>query len=297
MGGVAVLFWFYRDLPVCRNRLAILRARNPGTPIFGLYGGDPREVQRYRSALGPQLDDFWAFDAPVSPNWKWRHGDLVLAAWYEQRGRDLDWRHVFVAQWDLLALQPVGPLVEPLREDDVLLSGVRPVHAVADRWVWVRGGHEAEYRAFLAGIEARFGTVEPMSCVFVVAALTRAVLAAYRELPDPEVGFVEYRLPTLAVATGARLVEDERLSSWRPADLGGGPPSRRQRLLNGSRRAVALPTVLSELRKPDGARLFHPYHGLFPASPGWALRAPGWAAYSAARAGYRAVSARAARRR
>ena len=84
-GRVAVLFWFYRDLPVCRNRLDLLRRDNPDASIFGLYGGDPLDAERFRLALEPDLDDFWAFDQPVSSKWKWLNGDLMLAAWYEAR--------------------------------------------------------------------------------------------------------------------------------------------------------------------------------------------------------------------
>ena len=86
MGRVAVLFWFYRDLPVCRNRLEILRRDNPGASIFGLYGGDPANASQFADALSAQLDDFWAFDRPESSKWKWLNGDLMIAAWYEARG-------------------------------------------------------------------------------------------------------------------------------------------------------------------------------------------------------------------
>ena len=290
-----MLFWFYRDLPVCRNRLDLLRSNNPDLAVFGLYGGDPDDAPRFRAALEPHLDDFWAFDGPVAAKWKWLHGDLMLAAWYEARGRNLVWDHVFVAQWDLLVLRPLRDLLPPLAPDEALLSAVRPVAALGDKWVWSNGGHEASYRACIAGIEARFGPVEPQSCVFVIAGLPRRLLAAYADLPDPETGYLEYRLPTLATAIGLRLVESEQFAAWRPADVAAGAPTRRQRFLNGSRRSIRFPTVMAELARPSGARLFHPYHGLFPMSPAWAVRAPGWAVYTAARAGRKAVSTRAQR--
>jgi hypothetical protein len=292
-GRTALLFWCYRDLPVCRNRVDVLRRENPGVPIFGLYGGAPGDAAKFRSVLEPQLDDFWSFDEPKSSKWKWLHGDLMLAAWYEARGKHLDdWDHVFVAQWDMLVLQPVRSLVPELGPDDVLLSGVLPVRAVEPAWVWSRGGHAPEYRAFLEGIESRYGPVEPLSCVFVVACLPRRLLAAYAELPDPETGYIEYRLPTLAGAIGLRFVEDDRFSAWRPADASAGAPTRRQRFLNGSRRSVLLPSILREQSRADGARVFHPYHGLYPITAKWAVRAPVWAAYSAARAAQQSITAR-----
>jgi hypothetical protein len=215
-----VLFWCYRDLPICRNRVELLRSRNPGVPIYGLYGGAPGDAGRFRAALEPWLDDFWSFDEPVSSRWKWLHGDLMLAAWYEARGKHLgDWHHVFVAQWDMLVLQPVRLLVPELAPDDVLLSGVLPVNAVEPAWVWSKGGHAPEYGAFLEGIESRFGPVEPMSCVFVVACLPRRLLAAYADLPDPETGYIEYRRPRSRAPSGCG-------SSTTTASRPGGRPTR-----------------------------------------------------------------------
>jgi hypothetical protein len=133
--------------------------------------------------------------------------------------------------------------------------------------------------------------------VFVIACLPRRLLEAYAQLAHPETGYIEYRLPTLASAIGLRFVDDDRFSAWRPADPRQTVVTRRQRLLNGSRRAVRLPTVLTELTRADGARLFHPYHGLYPVSIPWALRAPGWAGYVAVREGRRLASAHLARLR
>ena len=295
MSRPAVLFWVYRDLLVCRNRLDLLRRDNPDTAIFGLYGGPAAEADRFRDVLAPQLDDFWAFPDSESSKWKWLNGDLMLAAWYEARGRDLAWEHVFVAQWDMLVLRPLDELLPDLGDRDVLLSGVQPVAAVQPHWVWAKGGHAPTYTAFVEWAQARFGAVEPQACLFVIACLPRALFEAYRELGVPATGYVEYRLPTIAKGVGLNLVDDPRFRSWSPADGRAGPANRRDRFLNGSRHPILLPTVLAELARSDGARVFHPYHGLFPLSPGWAARSPAWAAIASARAGRKAVSARTAK--
>jgi hypothetical protein len=297
VGGVAILFWFYRDLRVCRNRLDVLRHHNPDCQIFGLYGGEPEHAALYRDALSSQLDDFWAFEGSSDSDWKWRHGDLLLAEWYESRGRTLEWDHVFVAQWDMLVLDAVDDLVPALAPDEVLLCGVRPVADVERTWVWVRRGHAPAYQAFTSAMAARFGSVEPLSCVFVVACIPRALLEAYKQLPEPDTGYVEYRLPTLASAVGLRVVESPRLAAWRPADEAAGRPTARERVLNGVRRPVVLPAIVGQLLRSEGARVFHPYHGLFPLSPRWAAQAPVWAVSSARRAAARSVRARLRRRR
>ncbi|HET9729236.1 MAG TPA: hypothetical protein VFR41_07445, partial [Acidimicrobiia bacterium] len=109
-GGIAILFWCYRDLPVCENRIAGLRRLNPGTRIFVLYGGPNGDADRFRNALAPVVDDFYGFDREVSSTWKWRNGDLMLADWFDRRGKDLEWDHVFIVQWDMLVLAPLRDL-------------------------------------------------------------------------------------------------------------------------------------------------------------------------------------------
>jgi hypothetical protein len=192
----------------------------------------------------------------------------------------------------MLVLLPIAEICPALAPDEVLLCGVRPVAELGQAWVWSKGGTEPRYRAFVDMIRNRFGAVEPMSCVFVIAGLPRRLFDAYALLPDAEVGFVEYRLPTLAAAAGLRLAEDDRFAVWRPADVTSGPPTRRQKYLNGARHSIHLPTVFRERRDRDGARVFHPYHGLYPFDTRAAIESVAWASYSAFRTARDALRAR-----
>ena len=88
---LAILFWFYKEPEVCKNRLEILRQNNPKTPIYGVYGGNPQEAEQFESVLSPYLDDFHAFIEDKDSLWKWLQGDLLLTHWYRERGKDLDW--------------------------------------------------------------------------------------------------------------------------------------------------------------------------------------------------------------
>jgi len=62
-----------------------LRHRNPGVPIFALYGGPPDEASRYQAAVGALVDDFWSFPGEKDSAWKWRNGDRVLSRWFTDR--------------------------------------------------------------------------------------------------------------------------------------------------------------------------------------------------------------------
>jgi hypothetical protein len=41
--NLAILFWFYKEPEICRNRLKLLKVKNPNTQIFGLYGGPDKK--------------------------------------------------------------------------------------------------------------------------------------------------------------------------------------------------------------------------------------------------------------
>jgi hypothetical protein len=223
---MGILFWFYRDVLLCENRLRMLRHRNPGVPIFGLYGGPLDEQQEYRSRLGPLLDDLWVYPDEVDSSWKWRNGDLVLRRWYAERGVSLTWDSVFVAQWDLVVTAPLTKLLPALGPGEMLLSGLRPVREVEAWWHWTRGEARTEYDAFIAFVTERYGALEdPKCCQFIASVFPRDFLARYDAADPPELGFLEYKLPVYADVFGIPLIADTSLRPWwpeEPATTGAG---------------------------------------------------------------------------
>ena len=261
---LAVLFWFYKEPTVCRNRIRLLRRHNPDTPIFGLYGGDPAAAGQFEDELGPLLDDFWVFADDVDRDWKWRHGDVLIARWFAERGRQLEgWDTVFVAQWDLLVTTPIRRLAPRLQLDEIALSGARPVSTVETWWPWVLGDERARYDEFVKTLDAG---VEPMCCLFIVAFLPRRFLARYAEvrLADPERGFLEYVLPSCARAFGHRFGSDKRFRPYWARDPATRDAPRRDRLLNAVGSELTLGVILSERLRPGGQRVFHPFYRWYP---------------------------------
>jgi hypothetical protein len=264
---LAALFWFHRDPAVCADRLQLLRRVNPGLPIYGLYGGPLDQLERFRP-LERQLDDFYAFPEARSPSWKWKHGDLVIAQWHRERGAHLAWDTLAIAQWDMLFFAPLEQLFAMVGPDQLLLSGLRPVSEVESIWSWTRGGVEREeYLAFVRSIERAAHTQPPLCCQFVVACLPRSLLDRYGEIPEPEAGFVEYRLPTWARHFGYSFQTRHPYDIWWP-ELPAPPVWRRT--LTTSPIAIRSSVVTWNLLSPGGARIFHPFTRSYPA--GWAGR-------------------------
>ena len=46
-----ILFRFYNQFDVCRERLRLLRHFNPDVPIYGLYGGPPEDWHDARQSV------------------------------------------------------------------------------------------------------------------------------------------------------------------------------------------------------------------------------------------------------
>jgi hypothetical protein len=267
MGDVAqppaVLFWFYRDPELCANRLHVLRRFNPDCRIFGLYGGAPDAADMFQQRLAGLLDDFYTFDAPAESWWKWINGDLVIRAWYEERGRRLDWQAIAVVQWDMLVLGPLQQLVGTPAADEVILSGLRPVSEVEPWWAWVNGPDRATFDGFMDHLSARHGYTGPAwCCQFIVACLGRAFLEAYASVDEPELGFIEYRVPTYASVFGMQL-RDAPVQCWWEGDPSMIDVPRWRRVLSAQRTPVPLRHLL-RVWLADGATIAHPYRGTFP---------------------------------
>jgi hypothetical protein len=274
---LGILFWFYRDVAVCQNRLRLLRRRNPGVPVYGLYGGPRRDAADFGAALGPLLDDFWAFPDDRDTQWKWRNGDIMLSRWFTGRGEALQWDSVFLAQWDLVVVSPLETLLPPMGVGDMLISGVRPVREVEPWWQWTtRPELRREYDEFLAHVASRHGPVEyPLCCQFIGLVAPRTFMAHYAGIDEPELGFLEYKIPVYAQVFGTPLVPDTCFRPWWPEEPATARAGRAETLVHAWRTPVRLPVMLVESVRPHGRRLFHPYHGVYPhdvASLGDALR-------------------------
>ncbi len=147
----------------------------------------------------------------------------------------------------------------------MLISGVRPVREVEAWWQWTRGEARAEYDAFLALVAARYGPVEdPMCCQFIGMVAPRTFLDRYGGIEEPELGFLEYKVPVYAQAFGVPLVADTCFRPWWPEEPATSGATRTETLVHAWRTPVRLPVMLYESKVPHGRRIFHPYHGIYP---------------------------------
>lgn len=276
---IAILFWCYKEPEICRERLLMVRKYNPTKCIYVLFGGAIEQAEYFARTLDGLNDDFWALDckpsavddSKIEENfrggvlWKWYYGDLLLLEWYKKRGLDLTWDTVFVFQWDMLTFAPIEKILKGLKKDQAFFSGVRQVSEVEELWEWTspQKDHRENYLEFLEYARNQFGyTSPPLCCLAIVMALPRIFFEKFALVPHPEIGFIEYKLPTYADLFEIEISSSTKLDVWWD-DI--DPYS-----WKGTLHAVTIEieplTILLERCRPYGGRVFHPYSRAMPKS-------------------------------
>lgn len=254
--NLALLFWFYKDIDICKNRLELIRKHNPDIKIYGLYGGDHAEAHTFDTGLSSYLDDFYT--CPYQDSyWKWRHGDLTILDWYEKRGKNLDWDSVCIIQWDLLVFDNIRTQFSDIKKDELYVTAYGELEERhEEQWDWTASNSKErpDYIAFREYIKETYGyNTKPLRSVFVLAVLPRLFLEKYLEVENKEVGFLEYKIPTYADIFNIPIFKKNLGTKWFDTT------KEEDQALNGNAVEIPEERIRKELAKPDGRRLFHPY--------------------------------------
>jgi hypothetical protein len=259
-----VLFWFYKDFETCRERLQRLRKRNEGVRVFALYGGPLLEAEIAQNVLHKWVDDFYVYPQEKNSYWKWKHGDQMITTWYMERGQYLKWETIFIVQWDMLILDSLEKLFLGLQPHEILLSGFRPISTVSSWWPWANPTN-SDLLSFKELLRNKFNYEgELFVCLFIVICLPRVFLEKYVAAGHPEIGFLEYKIPTMAHVFGVPVCNKHNFEPWWRANPATKNVPRRQRILNAVGEEVSLLVILQELMNSDGKRLFHPVSNILP---------------------------------
>jgi hypothetical protein len=254
MGGTAelsrlIVFRFHKAPRVCRSRVALLRELNPGVPIYGLFGGS-HEALRLASKRLLGLDALYA--SREGGRWNWRHGDLLLAAWYCEVGSALDFDVVHLIEWDLLLMEPLASLYRSVPKGAVGLTALTPLAELEREWTWLR--HEEsrrEWETLLARARADWGyDGTPHGCLGPGPCFPRSFVEAYAAMKPPPLCNDELRLPLFAEILGFPLVDTHLRGPWRG--------EREDPFFHFEGREINVSAIRAELVKPDGWRAFHP---------------------------------------
>jgi hypothetical protein len=259
-GRTIAIFHFHAHFDLCRPRIELLRALNPGLEIFGLYGGPASSLSEARALRSAGLADVHHDLETASPRGRWKDTDIAVAGWFRHVGRECEFERVHVVQWDLLFFASFDRAYPPLPKDAVALSGLVPLAEVADFWDWmVLPGLSDDSRRFLTQTRQRYGcSEEPLACVGPGYSLSRAFLDRFSDLDLDDLGHDELRLPLFAQILKMELVDTGFYPRWMDPDVEKG--------FNADAHEIDPDIVREELSRVGGRRVFHPCRESFGAA-------------------------------
>ncbi|MFC1771745.1 hypothetical protein ACFL3A_00145 [Pseudomonadota bacterium] len=264
-----ILFWFYKEFDICKDRLKCLRESNSDIKIFALYGGPLDKSDMARDSVHMLVDDFYAYHYEKNPEWKWKHGEQLISTWFVERGNFLEWDTVFVMQWDMLILAPIENLFSNLRQGEILLSGFKPLKEIDSWWSW--GSPEnPELLEFKKMLKEKYSYESDVyACLFIVVCLPRTFLEQYANIGAPETGFLEYKFPTLAKVFNTPICKDKQFDPWWAANPETRNAPWEEKTLNAVSNAIPTSAILAQLANDNGKRIFHP---VFNKPPSWIIK-------------------------
>lgn len=251
----AILFWFYKDLDICINRLKLLRKYNPDIKIHGLYGGEQKDESKFKDGLSEYLDSFWTSPCTDS-DWKWIHGDLLILDWYQSFGVNQDFDSLVIVQWDMLFFDSVENQFKNLKKDEMYLSGLRVLDSYTEQhWEWTNPEKEFrnDFDQFANHVKEKYSydKKEKPCCLFVLEVIPKKFFDKYINVEDKELGMLEYKIPIYAEIFGINVVTRKLEAHWWD-DVNKYP-------LNAEPTEIKTEYIKNELRKKKGWRVFHPY--------------------------------------
>lgn len=246
-----IVFRFHKNAAVCRNRLELLRLFNPTIEMYGLYGGDERDAALMSRRLSRHLEHCYCIQGR-SAAWKWKNGDLALAAWFRDFGNRVSFDALHVLEWDMLVLDSIERIYGHLSPRSIGLTGLLPMAGVNTDWKWIR--HEP-YKTEWANLLLHVRRVhqyrgEPFVCKAGGLTVPRGFLADYCRLEVPELCNDEIRVPLYGQILGYELSDNGYLDLFSETD-------RKHFSLWGDH--VGTRDIRRELARKDGRRVFHPY--------------------------------------
>ena len=194
INSTVVLFWFYKEIPLCQERLEHFKKFNPNLLIYGLYGGEKPKLGMLDD-IATYMEHLYIFEKPASAKWKWMNGDQMLIDWYREVGFEFSWNKVFILQWDLIMYQPLDYFIGDVKDNQYVIPGTRNIENVKTWWPWFEENKINKFRSYLKESLNYEGV---LSCsLFICALLPRDFFEYFKNKEYPESYFLEYKIPTL----------------------------------------------------------------------------------------------------
>lgn len=113
-----VLFLYYKEPKICKERLLLLKLYNPHVPIYGIYLGYEENFQVFDNNLSNFLElNFCLINKPEA--WKRINRDLVVLDWYNEIGKEIEFDFIHVIDWDLLLFDSLDNVYKDIISNNI----------------------------------------------------------------------------------------------------------------------------------------------------------------------------------
>jgi len=252
-----VLFRFHDKFSICKNKLEVIKHYNPGIQIYGLFGGETKNLSRAKRILGGLLDHI--YQIPVTDSeWKWQNGDLSLIDWFKNFGNTIAFETLFLIEWDLIHLGSLEELYKHVPRDGVGLTGLISMEDIP-KWRWInKEPWKSQWLALLDHVKKEYDyRGNPQGCLGPGNVFPRAFIEKYSKIDVPVLCHEEIRFPLFAQVFGFKLYDNGFFKDWhnRQDDLFFSCAH--------DKKEIRKTVMNDEMRKMCGRRVFHPFIKIF----------------------------------
>jgi hypothetical protein len=233
----------------------LLRTLNPHLSIYGLYGGDERDLPLFKRWLGQYFEHIYVIYNKTK-EWKWKNLDLALKDWYADYGLDIEFDRAYIVEWDLLFSQPLEKVYCHLHRNEVGITALVPYEVVRHKWYWLLSEpSKSEWSALLAYVKGEYGYHDsPFASLGPGVCLPKSFLKEFSELRVPELCHDEIRVPLFAQILGFSLKDTGFSKKWFDEED--------ERYFNCVGKEISRSVIEAELNA-NGRSVFHPVTQLF----------------------------------
>lgn len=250
-----ILFRFHKFPLICLNRVKLLKKLNPKILIYGVYGGEEKDLPKFERYLGKYLENIFTIKNKSSL-WKWKNFDLALRNWYVEVGKNINFDMAYVVEWDLIFCENLDKIYSQVKKNELGITALTKLNLVEDMWDWTsEEPYKSEWLSLLEFVKNKYnyndnpnGSLGPGCC------FPKIFLEKYSKAEVPELCHDELRVPLYAQIFNLKCKDTGFYRKWFD--------DKEKKYFNCVNQDIDIQLIRNEI-KNDGRKVFHPFKNLF----------------------------------
>lgn len=248
-----VLLRFHKNPSLVQNRINLINYFNPEIEIYGLFGGNKKELPDFEKLTG--FKHLFFLDIK-DRDIKWRFSDYSILNWYTNYGKNIEFDIVHTIEYDLVILESLEKTF-PYKENEkhIYITSLIELDLIKPEWNWYQNPDfpVAECKAFEALMKEKYHLKKLYGSMAPGTTVTKEYLDGYSKLDLPLIAFDEMRFPAIAQILGIQMRDNGFVRDWFDEE------SLDFRLFNSDNHEVSL-DELFKAYKSGYQRAFHPVY-------------------------------------